>query len=441
MPFISTLGAAAEFRQGYITPFPVTNANVTRIEGYNVNVAFTPNTTNTGTTVTYLAVSNTGNFIGNSTSNVITVNNIDPFFTYTFDVIANGGAGGNSLPTTTTNNVYMSSNLVANGNVTVANAVAFDMSPDGTNLHCVTSVGRFLRYSRNTSTGQLTLLGNSTISGFNTFNDITFSADGNYAYITGGNTSNNFTGIIRYIMANGNTSIVGNVGNVFGSRNIIASPDNKSIFTTGRYSNLVPFTLNYERNVSTGNLSLYQSAFVSSIPNLSAATNLVEMLVTQDNKSLLQIWQNPADDRYLFNYDRNTSNTYCTNQQSISLGTQLAAFYDLSASKDNKSVYTVRSDGINLFSRNTSTGTLTYVSTLAVGNNPYSVEMPANSIMLAYDTTFYRNLSNGTLTEYSNSASYTITANNNIIKTVVSPDSNNFYALTGNRIAIFNISS
>jgi len=440
MPVFSTLGAIAEFRQGYITPFPPTNANVTRLEGYNVNVAFTPNTTNTGGLVTYIATSNTGNFSGNTTGNVITIGNINPFYTYTFDVLASS-AGGNSPATTTTNNVYMSSNLVANGNITYSanNLVAFDISPNGGLVYAVSSVGRFLRYSRNSDTGQLSLLGNSNITGYNTFNDIVFSADGNFCYITGGNTSNNFTGIINYNVAANTTTTTGNVGNVFGSRNIAASPDNKSIFTTGRYSNLAPFLLNYTRNTTDGNLSLYQSAILPNIAPYDASVNYRKMVVTKDNKNFLIIWQILNGNTVLMNYPRNTSNTYLNlASQDIDLSNALPSYTDLTVSPDNISVYGIRTDSVNVFSRNTSTGILTWTSNLTGYNNLYTVEIPANSIMLTGNVTFNRNLSNGNLTVESNSASYN---GSSTISTVVSSDTKNLYKLRSNAISIFNITS
>lgn len=435
--FFSTLGAAAQFRQGYITPYPVSNAVATRTKGYNVDITFTPNTINTGLTITYIANSNTGNFTGSSLSNVITISNINAFYDYTFDVIANGGAGGNSAPVTT-NNVYISSNLIANGNIAAGDADAFDISPDGTKIEVVGG-GSWEKYSRNNTTGILTYLGFQNFTGYDSATDVKYSADGNFIYFAVGNSSTGISRILKYTVANANLSTVGNVGNVYGDRKLQISNDNQTLLSTFRYANLIPGTLNYVRNTVNGDLTLFQSGFTPNITNLSAGTTLVEMIVTDDNKNVLQLWQNTANDRVLLNYTRNISNTLLTLNQTIDLGNALATYVDLDASPDGTSVYTARTSGINVFSRNTSTGTLTFVANIS-GNNPRSVEIPVNSVMLVSNTTYNRNLSNGNITVESNSSSYTYTPNA-VIKTLVSPDTKNLYTLTANNIGFFDITS
>ena len=434
--FFSTLGAATQFRQGYITPFPVSNAVATRTKGYNVDITFTPNTINTGGTITYIATSNTGNFTGNSLSNTITISNINAFYDYTFNVVANS-VGGNSTPVTT-NNVYISSNLIANGNIASGGGNAFDISPDGMNVQVVGG-GSWEKYARNTTTGILTYIGFQNFTGYDSSTDVKYSADGNFIYFAVGNSSKGISRILKYTVSNANLSITGNVGNVFGDRKLQISNDNKTLLSTFRYANLIPGTLNYVRNTVDGNLTLFQNGFSPNISNLSAGTTLVEMIVTGDNKNVLQLWQNTANERVLLNYTRNTSNTLLTLNQTIDLGNALAAYVDLNASPDGTSVYTARTGGINVFSRNTSTGTLTFVANIS-GNNPRSVEIPVNSVMLVSNTTYNRNLSNGNITVESNSSSYTYTPNA-IIKTLVSPDTKNLYTLTANNIGFFDITS
>ena len=117
-------------------------------------------------------------------------------------------------------------------------------------------------YSRNASTGALTYVGMlkdgvGGVDGLNGAWNVTLSADGNHAYVTGYNDDavswyerNASTGALTYggMLKDG----VDGVDGLNGANNVTFSPDGNHAYVTGREDDAVSW---YERNASTGALS------------------------------------------------------------------------------------------------------------------------------------------------------------------------------------------
>jgi len=449
MPVFSTLGSLAEFRQGYTKPNKPNSLTFNRGLGYDLSVLITPgNVIPPGLPESYYAI--TSPLLYSNTSNTTTIQflKMDPYYNYDVAVYANNIAGNSSA---TSANYYMSSNIVANGNITIANASAFTISPNGGEVDVTTSSGRLLRYTRNANTGQLTLLSNTSIANIN-LTSVVYSADGNFLYMYGTNTSSNVNTIYNYRISNSTviSSIVTNAltGNTFyvNQNFLYSSPDNKSIIATGyeeiSFGNLRPHIWNYSRNTTSGNLTLYQSNFIPVLSNTATANTFVSAMVIPDNNNTLYLavsdgaTTSRAD---ISVYSRNTSNTYLAHVSTVNLyQNTTATLYDIKSTDDYTSVYVSQHPySLYTYSRNTSTGNLSFIQTSNTSTViPDTIITPANSAVFTPSKSFSRNPGSGTLTLESSSSSFSNASTKNA---VISNDNRNIYALSGSILTIFNI--
>jgi hypothetical protein len=455
MPVFCTSGSLAEFRQGYVPPNAVSNVTITRNDGYDITVNYTPAPIlPPNLPQNYVAIASPGSFSNTSTGNSILLQKLDPLVTYNATVYANNIAGC-SQPSTSSP-YYMSSNLVANGNISIANTTGITISPAGTEVDVITSTGRLLRYTRNTSTGQLTLLANVNVG--NTYlTSVDTSADGNFIYMYGKNTSTDLQVIYSFSKSNSAIVTTGNPGaNVFSGNlgvqtlgldcKLVTTPDNKSVIATGyigSFGNRVPHIINYSRNTTTGNLTLYQSAFQPILSNgaVNPNTEIVRVCVPFDSKNLyIGIWNTSsvsASDISI--YTRNTSNTNLTHLSTTSLFSNAGGqLHNVFASFDGTSIYGSQSIYVYNYQRNTSTGSISLVGNVNAGQFIVAGLSVANTILLGSgsNATFQRDTSTGALTHFSNSASFGVTS-----EVVYSSDNKNVYAVSGSGLTIYNISA
>lgn len=455
MPVFSTLGSLAEFKRGYTFPNAVSNIIITRPIGYDINVSFTiGNTIPPGLPETYFATTIPGNFSNSSTNNNITITKIDPLETYNVIVYANNAGGSNN---TTSNSFYMSSNLVANGNVTIANLVTMDIAPNSNQLCAITSTGRLLRYSRNNSTGQLTLLANTLIAN-NVLLDAKYSSDGNFIYILGRTSNANVSTNEVYAFTLANSNIRSVVSGSFAGYSkklntfyqpckLIVTPDNKSVVFTG-YNNssstLSEISVyNFQRTIANGSLSLNQTIFNPIIANGSFTSNttITNLISSFDSKNIYL----SISDAFSISIaqisvlSRNTSNTTLSDWSAYNLSNgNNAVISNIICSIDNNSFYVSQSgySTLKTYTRS-NTGNLTLSQTVSAANAT-SIINPANTILITNNNneTWKRNVSTGNLTIEPNTTTFTSSG-----VAYVTNDNYNVYSIFATNIRIFNITS
>lgn len=455
MPLLNTLGSLVEFKQGYTAPNAVSNITISRGLGYDINVNYTiGNIVPPGLQETYTAITIPGNYSNSSTGNTILIKKIDPLDTYSITVYANSVGGSNS---TSYFNYYMSSNLQANGNVTIANLVTIDIAPNSNQICGITDTGRLLTYSRNANTGLLTLLANTLIAN-EVLLDTKYSSDGNFIYILSRTNNANVSTneVYAYNTANSNVKTVVNAGSagyskklngIYQPARLIVSPDNKSLIFTAYNNNNANASLisiyNYTRNATSGNLTLFQSNFTPLTSNsFTSNSTITNIIPSFDNKNIyLSIGDafsvSMADISVL---SRNTSNTNLSNLSAYNLSNgNTATISNIVCSFDNISFYASQNQYLTIKTYTRSnTGNLTLTETKTTSNTaPDSIINPANTILItnSNNATYKRDTSTGTLTFQSNTTTFVGTP------TFVSDDNYNVYSVSGSNIRIYNITA
>lgn len=441
MPVFSTLGSLYEFKEFSAKPPPIGGLTLTRVTpGYGLNANWTfQGALPPYYPITYIGRLNPGNTL--VTSNTTTMDfTAPPFNTYNATIVANNIVG-NSLGVTSSN-VTMTGNLVSNGNIAIANASAITISPSGNEVDVGTLGGSLLRYSRNTSTGQLTLLSNTSIA--TGITSLSYSADGNFLYIF----ANSGSRIYSYNM-NSNTFVQTGGNNVTSEGNIFASTNSPSMVVGFGYVSNPPFGSNYSvitysRNTTTGNLT--QSAcvqvgtnFTSTFiwePSYNGNGNAVVGVSDGNGNAQLSLYNIAANGTIAF---QNRANLFL-NQGSNNTNTIA------SVTLVSNTAYVNLGNSINAYSF---ANTLTNIGNTFIGirGRPHSPmplsysANPLNTVIYYNGNITYQRNTNGTLTLRSNSASYTSgnatqLANGTAVTAV---DTRHVYLLVGNTVSIYNV--
>jgi prepilin-type N-terminal cleavage/methylation domain-containing protein len=220
-------------------------------------------------------------------------------------------------------------------------------------------------------------------------------------------------------------------------RSIIISSDGTSVYATNRSSDTISM---YSRNTSTGALTALGT------PTIAAGSNPWGITISSDGTSVYAV---NGSSGTISMYSRNTSTGALT-----ALGTPTIAAgsspWCIAISADGNSVYATNysSNTISMYSRNTSTGALTALGTptIATGVNPDSIVVSAdgNSVYVTIENDFInstismysRNTSTGALTALSTP---TISTGANPYAIVVSADGNSVYAVgaSANTISMY----
>jgi hypothetical protein len=437
MPLFCTLGSLYEFKTIVPKPLPPENVTLSRLPGYNLQA----NYTSTPLPPYYFTETYTGKLSNlnyyNSSSNTTSMDfsKVSPYSNYyatIFTTTVTGTSFGANSP-----NFYMTSNLIANGNTTIANATALIAAPNGTEVSLGTTNGYLLRYSRNNSTGQLTLLSNTFIAN-NQITSLTYSADSNFLYIM----ANNGAQIYNYNLSSNTFAQTGltnlrSVGTFLDCR-IFCNNNNNNIIAFGYTQN--PFSgndyriQNYSRNTSTGTLTLQQSVVVGS--NFSPVTNWrpiyngnAHIVVGTGGNGNAQI------------------NLYTANSTTIAFQSRANLFLNSNNTNAMNSVCLIGNSayinlGNNINSYNFTT-TFTSIGNINTGNVgfPFCPVQPASnartSILLYNGSLTYRRNSNGTLTLDSSSSSFL--AGNSNTQATIPDDTKHVYALRGNTLTVYNV--
>ena len=395
---------------------------------YNPSVSWT----GSGSSYTIEISDNTGSFTSTSAS-VTTTGNSTTFSsanltagTYTWRVKANNTCNDGWHTETGTFTVESSGNLEfeenyinGSGGITgINNAKAIDISSDGKHAYVVGySDNSVSVFSINASDGKLTFVENKTdgtggVDGLQGAYDVIVSSDGKSVYVVGKDehslavfSRNATTGELTYV----DKEVQGGDGvtKMNTPTGVGISNDNKNVYVAadgGKALNA------FTRNTTTGQL-----------------TYLNDVKITNDMKGHLSVFVSPDDKNIYVSsqtagnivvFTRNTTTGDITHLETIKDDTgsitKLGGSTDVIVSPDNKHVYATSydEDAVVVFSRNLSTGALTFIQEITrsdISNNGLD---GANAIHITSDgknvyitsqiddtiTIFTRNSSTGNLT-------------------------------------------
>jgi len=226
------------------------------------------------------------------------------------------------------------------------------LSPDGKNMYITGNNNTIAVYTRNTTTGELSLL-EVVSTGLGSPGPCTVSPDGKYVYFSNNNTQQ--TG--KYTR---NTS-TGSLGSTFfGYANGSVYIQGKPVITadgTGLYIGNTNTIIQYSVNTTTGDISY--------LGTLNTSTSIVSIAISSDGNFVY------AGGTQLYTYSRNTSTNLLTQSSYIN-----STADNLVLSPDNKNIY---ADGPYQYSVNQITGVVTALSPASLDINSYTSLSPVVS--------------------------------------------------------------
>jgi hypothetical protein len=437
MPLLTTLGSLYETKQAPPLPLNVSALSLSRSTGYNLIANYTEQFLNPPPydyPITYYGKlkSSPNRYTSTTTSNsTMTFTRVPPFDTYNATVWASTVIGNSSG--VVSGNIFVSSNLVANGNTVITNAYSLTINPSGTEVDIGTTTGRLLRYSRNTTTGQLTLLSNTFIAN-GVIDSMIYSTSGNYLYLYG-NTGQT---IYKY-------DISSNAFNQTGLSNVSrSSPIENQLFdggtiATGRVAGsycIITYTADANGNLTYANRVADGSNYTGPgnyRPYFNTRTNYMVIGHSGTGNAQMNLYNISGTtiafrNRYTFFLSSNNTSTIAN--------TSIVA----------NSIYVTLSNTISnqLRSFSYTSNLMTAIQTSNVASEGYifcPVEPQSNSDITGVyyngNITGQRN-GNGVLTILSNSASYSA---NFLTRSAIPSDTNHVYVLNGSTLTVYNVTS
>ncbi|MBP7335501.1 beta-propeller fold lactonase family protein [Niveispirillum sp.] len=318
---------------------------------------------------------------------------------------ANGGHDTASLSVATTLTL-MDNPVVSNagtdtvsyrGNLQTSGFIAdaLGMSPDGKSVYAASSEGVLEVYSRNTDTGTLTFVSSlrqdeenpNGVNGLIGSTAVGVSADGKSAYVT------SFDGKIALFNRDTGTGTLTYAGFVMNGLNgvsgisrptsITSSSDDKFVYVAGSDGNLVTFS----RNTTNGSLT-YLGKLQDGVGGVDGLAGANSVKLSPDGTSLYVTGN--GDNAVAF-FSRDASTGALTYGGSIKDGVGgadgLNQPQDVVVSPDGQFAYVTSSgdDAISIFSRNPSTGALTYVGVVRNGEDGVSGLDGAHKLVVTPD--------------------------------------------------------
>ncbi|MEG2279635.1 MAG: beta-propeller fold lactonase family protein [Comamonas sp.] len=263
----------------------------------------------------------------------------------------------------------------------VSTAFSVDVSPDNKNVYAASPAGNVFSYSRDLTTGALTSIGaTGNAGGTAGFVSVNVSADSKNVYGVGGQPSglvvfdrNTTTGAIT-VAADYKDNINGHddLGQLYGPqtspiKNIVSSPNGQFVYVTSTADNAVTL---FSRDAVTGALSqlvVYKDG-VGGVDGLLAASSAK---ISPDGKHLYVSGQ--AENSVAI-FSVNSVTGELTYLEKITNGvagiSDMQGVRSLAVSPDGRYVYAsaIVSDSVTVFTRNSTTGLLTFDSK-AINNN------------------------------------------------------------------------
>lgn len=291
------------------------------------------------------------------------------------------------------------------------------VSADGKHVYAGSTYSDINVFSRNTTTGALSLSQTYAIIG-RTQNNISVSSDGKNVYYAVGNS--------YYVMnrdtTNGNLASNSNSNTVGNAAGMCISPDDKNVYIVNAVNNLVQ---TFNRNSTTGALTANGNVNVGLVPKGIA--------ISSDGKNVYVANANTNNDGGIYIFSRDTITGVLSGNSFAAVtggtnGTFTQALYPC-VSPDGKNVYVCCNNGYSrIFSRNTTTGLLDYQGDFSVSSasdiciSPDGINIYVLNNSAYYIYIFNRSLSDGSLT-----SAGTIATESSPNRFCISPDGNNVY--------------
>lgn len=248
------------------------------------------------------------------------------------------------------------------------------VSPDGKHVYCASSLDDAVTvFSRDLATGDLTFIEvhkddgqtGGTIDGLHSAQRLNISSDGEFLYVPSSiddavvvfsrDTDN---GTLTYVETQKDG--VGGVNGLDGAFQVAISPDDTHVYVTGSVDDAVAV---FSRNSSTGKLSYVESK-INGIGGVSGLNSARGIVVAPDGN---HVYVTSSIDDAIVVFSRNISTGALTFKEKQTDGVDgvdgLNGAYGVFVSNDNKNVYTtgMNDDAVAVFTRNESNGTLTYL--------------------------------------------------------------------------------
>ena len=253
----------------------------------------------------------------------------------------------------------------------LAGAVLLTLSPDGKHLYVASRTDNAVAvFSRNSTTGALTFVeakkdGVGGVDGLDFAYGVTVSPDGSHVYVAGFDddalavfSRNSTTGALTFVEFHKDG--VGGVDGLNGARNVTVSGDGKHLYVTGREDDTVAV---FSRNSTTGALSFVERKKdgVGGVDGLNGADGVT---VSPDGKHLYAAAH--LDDAVTV-FSRNSTTGALTfvefHKDGVGGVDGLDFARSVTVSPDGSRLFAASSgdDAVTVFSRNSSTGALTFV--------------------------------------------------------------------------------
>lgn len=386
-------------------PLPPSSATATLGTLGNVTIAFTPNVDNGGANVdVFYANSNTGNYIASNAASPITIQPTN-LGNYTFNVVAHNIVG-NSAPTTT-NSVNVTLTPTFQGNISIpTQPYTLVASPDNKFLYVGVNAA-IRRYSIDQTTGNLTFLGNTTVTpgipGFINMNNA-----GNCVYLVepGGTDVRQWS---RNITTGALTPLGSDATGGTQYNNIVVSADGQNLYADGANGTTLQKQIAVFTIAADGQLTRIQNL---DLDLDTSGTQSRGLAISPDGKNVYFQVANPGlTIRRIYKFNRNTTTGLLTADGYI-IPTPAFGPNNLTISYDNEDVYVSYiggTTGLSRYSRNTTTGNLTFVSTVSGGINATNQAIIPTTDNIIYTGTgsFFRNVDTGNLTFTSSNTALT----------------------------------
>ena len=319
-------------------------------------------------------------------------------------------------------------------------------------------------FSRDSLTGELTFVslerqGFDNADGLDVARKVTISPDGAHVYVTG--AASNAVAVFSRDAGTGDLTFVevekdgvGGVDGLLTAYGVTVSPDGQHVYVTGNSDDALAV---FSRNAVTGELTFveFKQDGVGSVDGLNAAR---EVIVSPDGN---HVYVAGYDDDAVAVFSRNTMTGVLTfvevQQNGVASVDGLDGVSGISISPDGNYVYTASEfgDAVAVFSRNSSTGQLTFVEFQADGvggvegldgSHSVSVSPDGNHVYVASlvddaVAVFSRDAQTGSLAfvEVLQDGINLVDGLNGAKGVTVSPDGNHVYvaSIADNAVAVF----
>ena len=248
---------------------------------------------------------------------------------------------------------------------------AVTVSPDGKHLYAAGGFDDAVAvFSRSATTGELTFVefhkdGVGVVDGLDGAISLIVSPDGGHLYVAGANDNavavfsrNSTTGAVTFVEVQRDGD--GSVDGLGGAVSVVVSPDGKHLYAAGQFDNAVAV---FRRNSTTGALTFVEvhRDGVGDVDGLFAANSVT---VSPEGTHL---YAASLGDDAVAVFSRNTTTGTLTfvevHKDGVGVVDGLDGAYSITVGPDGKHIYVAATndDTVAVFSRNTTTGALTFV--------------------------------------------------------------------------------